>query len=241
MLQLPHEEFIYLGDTARLPYGTKSPETIVRYTQECCAYLADLDVKMIVIACNTASAVALDTVAPQFEIPIMGVIEPVIHTLSQAKRIGLWGTRATIASQIYQKKISHFFPHATLIATPTQLLVSLVEEGFIDHPITHLAIQEYLAQAPIDTLVLACTHFPLLKTQIEKIAGPQVQVIDPAISAALAARDKLIKLNLLSENVHPSAPRFYVTDDPARFANLAPQFLGKPCISVELLKTSLII
>ena len=230
MRELPHEEFIYLGDTARLPYGTKSPDTIVRYTQECCDYLSDLDVKMIVIACNTASAVALDSLVSN--IPIMGVIDPVIQTLTNST-IGIWGTRATIASQIYQKKIEQFLPAAKIIAIPTQLLVSLVEEGFIDHPITHLAIREYLGQTTIDTLVLACTHFPLLKTQIEKIAGPHVQVIDPAISAATAARNTLATLNLLSENSNPTAPKFYVTDDPARFAALAPQFLGQECIAVE--------
>lgn len=239
MLHLPYEEFIYLGDTARLPYGTKSPETIVKYTQECCAYLSDLDVKMIVIACNTASAVALETVASHFEIPILGVIDPVIQTLA-ASRIGVWGTRATISSQIYQNKLHHALPHSTIIATPTQLLVSLVEEGFIDHPITHLAIREYLGQTRIDMLVLACTHFPLLKSQIEKITGPQIQVIDPAIPAAIAARNKLGKLNLLAENRKTNAAKFYVTDDPARFAALAPQFLGQLCTSVELLKTSLI-
>lgn len=218
---LPNESFIYLGDTAHLPYGTKSPETILRYTQQGCAFLKSQGVKLIVIACNTATAILPPSPS------IIGVIDPVISQIAPTSHIGILGTRATIASGVYQSKLP---PSTKITAVAAPLLVSLVEEGFIDHPITHLAIQEYIQHlAHVDTLILACTHFPLLKELIQKALGPTVHIIDPAIATALATA------KALQQNLSPCASptRFYVTDDPGKFARLGPQFLGSPIEEVK--------
>jgi glutamate racemase len=234
---LPHEQLIYFGDTARLPYGTKSRETIIRYTTQSCSFLVDLGVKLIVIACNTATSMALDTLSPLFSIPIIGVIDPVIETVvknSPTGRIGILATRATVQSGVYQKKIQQHLPHAEITAIASPLLVSLVEEGFIDHPITHLAIQEYtrpLLEAEVDTVVLACTHFPLIKTLIEQALGPAVQVIDPAFAAARAVQQNFS--NLLSNEKDHRDPYFFVTDDPEKFGRLGPEFLGHSIANVR--------
>jgi glutamate racemase len=238
--ELPYEEFIYFGDTARLPYGTKSRDTIIKCTAQNCSFLADQGVKLIVIACNTATSMALDAVRSQFSIPILGVIDPIIETVAKTSpkgRIGILSTRATILSNVYQTKIEHYLPHAQITSIASQLLVSLVEEGFIDHPITHLAIQEYirpLLRAEVDTVILACTHFPLLKELIIKALGPDIQVIDPAFSTALSVRKTLSDLSLLSEERNSSEPSYFVTDDPEKFQRLGPQFLGRVISYVAL-------
>jgi glutamate racemase len=240
---LPHERLIYLGDTAHLPYGTKSPQTIIRYTMQNCAFLAAYGVKLIVIACNTSTAMALEAAASQFPIPIIGVIDPVIEEIvSSGSRIGILGTHATVASGAHQKKISALLPSAQITAVPAPLLVSLVEEGWIDHPMTHLAIQEYtrpLIQAQVDTVILACTHFPLLKILIKRALGPTTRVIDPSLSVAQATKQKLTDLNLLCSETDYHEPLFYVTDDPERFARLGPQFLGSPIEAVQLCELEL--
>jgi glutamate racemase len=230
---LPHEQFIYFGDTARLPYGTKSRETIIRYTTQNCSFLEGQGVKMIVIACNTATSMALDSVS--LSIPVIGVIDPVIKLIA-SKRIGILGTRATISSGVYQQKIHALIPDAEITAIPAPLLVSLVEEGFIDHPMTHLAIHEYiqpLLLAKVDTVILACTHFPLLKDLIERALGPSIQVIDPALATAKAVTQKLLELNQLSDE-KPGNSIYYVTDDQDKFQRLGPQFLGLPIPQVNL-------
>ncbi len=235
----PHEHFIYLGDTARLPYGTKSAETVTRYALESCHYLASQDVKMIVVACNTASAMAFDTLSSHFPIPIVDVIDPVIDEVvksSKTGRIGILATRATVHSKVYETKIHRAFPTAVITAVPSPLLVSLVEEGYINHLMTEIAIQEYLGpllQANVDTVVLACTHFPLLKNQIKKALGESIQVIDPAFAATEAARKKLLSLDLLSTQKKILEPTFYVTDDPEKFKRLAPAFLDHAALQVH--------
>ncbi|MGH2639992.1 MAG: glutamate racemase [Rhabdochlamydiaceae bacterium] len=244
---LPYEQLIYFGDTARLPYGTKSRDTIIRYTTQNCSFLAAQGVKLIIIACNTATSMALDAVAGQFTFPIVGVIDPVIEKViktSPTGRIGILGTRATVISGVYQQKIHDYLPHADITAIASPLLVSLVEEGFIDHPMTHLAIQEYvrpLLLAGVDTVILACTHFPLLKTLIEKALGPAIKVIDPALASAKATKKALSELNLLSDEKNPLDPLFCVTDDPDKFKRLGPQFLGQSITHVKLCDTSYIL
>lgn len=239
---LPFEQFVYLGDTARLPYGTKSPEAIIQYTLESCSFLASQGVKLIVIACNTATAIALDSLI-HFSIPIIGVIDPVIERIvktSPHSRIGILSTKSTAASGVYQKKIHYFLPAAPITAVAATLLVTLVEEGFIDHPMTKLAIQEYirpLLLAQIDTAILACTHFPLLKNQIEKALGPSIQVIDPACDTSHAVKRLLSRLDLLSTEQKSIEPIFYVTDDPEKFKRLAPGFLDQSISYVSLCQT----
>ncbi len=237
---LPYETLIYLGDTARLPYGTKSQETILRYTQESCSFLIDQGVKLIVIACNTATSIALDYLADFFSIPLLGVIDPIIGKVIQTSpsgRIGILGTRATVKSGVYQKKIERYLPHAQITAIASPLLVSLVEEGFIDHPITRLSIQEYvrpLLIAQVDTVILACTHFPLIQNLIEQALGPGIHVIDPAYATAKAAKKLLLDLNLLTTEKKLADALFYVTDDPDKFKRLGPQFLGHSIEDVRL-------
>lgn len=237
---LPYEHMLYLGDTARLPYGTKSRETIIRYTIQSCSFLANQGVKLIVIACNTATSMALDDVQSHFSIPIIGVIDPVIeHVVQTSKkgRIGILATRATIVSGVYQKKIADHLPNAEITPIAAPLLVNLIEEGFIDHPLTHLALQEYirpLLLAEVDAVVLGCTHFPLIKTVIEKAVGPHVRVIDPAFACAQATQHTLALHNLLSLDQKERDALFYVTDDPDRFQRLGPQFLGYATPNVAL-------
>jgi glutamate racemase len=179
---------------------------------------------------------ALEPIQSHFPIPIIGVIDPVLEELSTSRHIGVLGTRATIASKLHYHKIQQLLPHAQITALPSPLLVSLVEEGWSDHPITFSAIQEYikpLLEANIDTLILACTHFPLIQDLIQKAAGPSIRVLNPAIACAKATREILSSLNLLSEENIRIDPLFYVTDDPNRFKKLGPQFLGRPIKSVE--------
>ena len=233
---LPYEQFLYLGDTAHLPYGTKSRETILQYALQNCTFLSRQGVKCIVIACNTATSVALEQMQSLFSIPIIGVIDPLFDLLSSSHRIGILGTRATIASKLHEHKIQRLLPNTQITALAAPLLVSLVEEGWIDHPITPLAIQDYikpLLQANIDTLILACTHFPLIQHLIQKATGPIVQIINPAIACAKATLQALTSHNLLSKEKAPAEPLFYVTDDPARFKELGPRFLGHPIAQVK--------
>jgi glutamate racemase len=236
---LSHEQMLYLGDTANLPYGTKSRETIARYAIQNCSFLIDQGVKLIVIACNTATSIALEAVQSKFKVPIIGVIDPVIEQVIQKSpqgRIGILATRATVMSSVYQKKIHAHLPNAEITAIAAPLLVSLIEEGFIDHPMTHLAIEEYLRPlvlAQIDTVILGCTHFPLLKSSIEKTLGPHVRVIDPAFACAKAVKQNLTHLDLLSKGLKPLDPLFYVTDDPEKFTRLGPYFLGHEISNVH--------
>jgi len=200
----------------------------VRYTRECCGFLVEQGVKLIVLACNTASALALDEIKNEFSIPIIGMIDPVIRQLNPSwSSIGLLATRATVSSGIYQSKISH--KNVTAVSAP--LLVSLVEEGYIDHPMTTLAIDEYtrpLLEAKVQSVILACTHFPLLKKQIEKWLGPEIDVMDPALAAAEEV-DSLLSHHDTNER---GSTRFFVTDDVEKFQRLGPQFLGSPVGSI---------
>ncbi len=239
---LPYEHFIYLGDTARLPYGTRSREAIIRYTLQNCSFLSSQEAKLIVIACNTATSMALEAARAQFSIPIIGVIDPIIEQVIKASptgSIGVLGTQATVNSGIYEKKIHAHLPAAKIAASASPLLVALVEEGLIDHPMTRLAIQEYirpLLHAQVDTVILACTHFPLLKKFIEKALGPAVQVIDPAFATAQAVRKTLADLNLLSLKQSSVDPLFCVTDDPEKFARLGAQLLNHAITDIRLVE-----
>jgi glutamate racemase len=236
---LPQEQFIYLGDTACLPYGTKSQKTIINYTLQNCSFLVRKGAKCIVIACNTATSMALEHVQPHFSIPIIGVIDPLMSSLRSTFRIGILGTRATIDSKLHQTKIQHLFPKAHITAIASPLLVSLIEEGWSHHPITLLAIQEYLQPlAHIDTLILACTHFPLIQDLIQKAIGPSVSIINPALACAKATLQTLKSLNLLSKKTAPT--EFYVTGNPTRFKELGPQFLGHPIAHVERIKLKIL-
>jgi len=194
---LPQERILYLGDTARVPYGGKSAETVTRYSREISDLLLAEGAKMIVVACNTASALALPSIAPDYPVPMIGVLEPGATAAVKATwsgKIGVIGTRATIASQAYTKAIHRLNPELSVNAIACPLLVPLIEEGLLDDEITEAVLHRYLGpmlREGIDTLVLGCTHYPLLKAAISRICGPGVSLVDSAENCALAVKQLL--------------------------------------------------
>ncbi len=242
---LPHENLVYLGDTARVPYGSKSPSTVVRFACEDTQFLLQQNVKAVVVACNTASAWALPALERQFHLPIFGVIIPgACAALAKTKsgRVGVIGTNATIRSQAYSKAILARCDTAQVFAQPCPLLVPLVEEAWQDHPVTLRVLREYLTpllRQNIDTLVLGCTHYPLLKTAIRQVTKGRVKLVDSAESCAAYVRERLGALKLLSANRgHPGTIQPFVTDEVQRFDELAARFLGQktePAWKIDLL------
>lgn len=238
---LPHENIIYFGDTARLPYGAKSPETIVRYSIENATFLIQKEVKVLVIACNTASAHALESLQQRFSLPVIGVIEPGAESAVQATkngRIGVLGTNGTINSQSYQKAILKLAPMAQIFPIACPLFVPFVEENCIDHPAMHLIVQEYLRplkEKGIDTLLLGCTHYPLLKILIQKEMGEGVTIVDSATSCAEKVSETLSRGSLNRSSEKLSNYHYFVSDDPDKFRVSGSSFLGMPIDNVSLL------
>lgn len=240
---LPHEDLIYLGDTARVPYGTKSPASVVRFACEDTRFLLEQNVKAVVVACNTASAWALQTLERRFPVPVFGVILPGVRVALQKtrnQRIGVIGTSATIRSQAYTKAILARVDDAEVFARACPLLVPLVEEGWTNHAVTHQVLQEYLGpllHRGIDTLVLGCTHYPLLKKAIRAVVGEEIALVDSAESCALYVSERLELLKLLREDRHRGTIQPFVTDETERFVEFAKKFLGfkiQPAAKVQL-------
>lgn len=237
--QLPHENIVYFGDTARLPYGTKSAETILRYSTENAIFLLHHKVKCIVVACNTATAYALDHLQHLFKVPVVGVIAPGVATAlatSKNKNIAIIGTTATIQSGVYQREILQRCPEAHVIAHPCPLFVPLIEEGLLSHGATKLLIKEYLKpimESSVDTLLLGCTHYPLLEEQIKEVVGPGVAIVDSAQACAKAVADALTEKHLHDTSENLGISRFFVSDDPHKFQSMAIRFFGKPLSHVE--------
>lgn len=238
---LPGESLVYLGDTARVPYGTKSPDTVTRYSREAARFLRGHDVKMVVVACNTASSVAMEAVQEEAGVPAVGVIVPGAHRAVQATRghhIGVIGTRATIQSGAYVKAILSMDPDAEVLTRPCPLFVPLAEEGWTDNDVAHAVAREYLRpfrEADVDTLVLGCTHYPLLKSVIGAESGEGVTLVDSAESVAAAVRDRLRAEPDLAAPTHgyEAGHRFYVTDVPGPFVDVAERFLGRELRHLE--------
>lgn len=234
MRALPFENLIYFGDTARLPYGEKSAETVLRYSIENTEFLMQHEVKAIVIACNTATACALEELSRMFNIPLIGVIEPSVENAVEASKggkIAVLGTRATIHSGIYQREIKRRNPKATVLAIACPLLVPLVEENYISHPATRMILKDYLKpvhQEDIDTVVLGCTHYPLLAHMIEEELGPGKRVINSAAACAEKLRKLLKVYDIYNSNDSPVSHQFFVSDDPLKFQSLGKDFLGMP-------------
>lgn len=232
---LPTEDLIYLGDTARVPYGTKSPSTVVRFSCEDTQFLVQQNVKAVVVACNTASAWALPTLEKKFKVPIFGVILPGVRAALEKthnQRIGVIGTGATIRSKAYSNGLLARCDSAKVFAQACPLLVPLVEEGWINHRVTRAILAEYLIplrRHRIDTLILGCTHYPLLKPAIRALVGTGVALVDSAESCARYVKERLEHMRLLSRRrrrrgvIQP-----FVTDEADRFAELARRFLGAP-------------
>lgn len=237
--QLPHESLLYFGDTARVPYGPKSPDTVQRYSREIATFLQAEGVKAIVVACNTATAHALATLRSEFDMPIIGVVEPGARAAvaaSRSGRIGVIGTVGTIKSGAYERAIRALSPDVSILARACPLFVPLVEEGWIDHEATRLVAREYLApfiEAEIDTLVLGCTHYPLLAPLLAELLGPDVRLIDSAAETAAEAARTLGTERMLSRASEP-VYRFVASDDPLMFLQLGQRFLGGAIEGVEI-------
>jgi len=230
---LPHEDLIYLGDTARVPYGTKSPATVTRFACEDTQFLVAQKVKAVVVACNSATAWGLSTLERHFDLPVIGVILPGAQAAlgaSRSKRIGVIGTNATIRSQAYHRNILARCDSAHVFARATPLLVPLVEEGWINHKVTLEVLRDYLRPLltqRIDTLVLGCTHYPLLKGALRKVVGHRVTLVDSAESCARYLQERLDFLQLLVERRRRRGTILpFVTDEPERFGEFAERFLG---------------
>jgi glutamate racemase len=239
MRQLPNESLVYFGDTARVPYGPKSPETVQRYSKEIAAYLIEQGVKAIVVACNTATAHALPMLVESLPVPVVGVVGPGARAAVRATRtghIGVIGTEGTIRSGAYVRAIHAEAPDATVTALPCPLFVPLVEEGWTDHDATRLIAREYLApllRDEMDTLVLGCTHYPLLKPMIAEIVGPRVRLIDSAEETAADTRRMLIEHDLVTSS-ELARYRFVASDDPQQFLSLGQRFFGDAIERVEV-------
>jgi glutamate racemase len=240
MARLPHERIVYLGDTARVPYGPKSPETVQRYSRQIASWLEEQGVKLIVVACNTATAHALDVLVAECRVPVIGVIAPGARAavdVSHSGRIGVIGTSGTIASRAYHRAITALNADAVINGCACPLFVPLVEEGWTDHPATRLIAQTYLQplmDATIDTLVLGCTHYPLLAPIIADVVGPDVTLVDSANETARAVETLLRELQLTtSVTVMPVEHRFVCTDAPDGFYRLAQRILGPVVNRVE--------
>jgi glutamate racemase len=233
---LPAEDTIYLGDTARVPYGTKSAEVVTRYAINNARFLVDNGIKLLVIACNTASAVALGELQRQLEVPVIGVIEPGARKALEAtknKTIGVIGTEGTVASSSYQATLARLDPQVKVLARSCPLFVPLTEEGWENHPVAKTVAQEYLSdwsKQGIDTLILGCTHYPILKRTISKVISPKITLVDSASAIASTVAKTIDKLALTKESgsspaSHPSH-QCYVTDVPKRFQQVGERFLG---------------
>lgn len=237
---LPYESTVYLGDTARVPYGNKSKDTIVRYSFENARFLLRHHIKLLVIACNTASAFALEEIRSALPIPVIGVIEPGAKAATAATRtgrVGIIGTEGTIKSGAYCSAIKALAPDVKTFTQACPMFVPLAEEGWTDNSIAIDTAAMYLAPLKkfgIDTLVLGCTHYPLLKRTIAKVMGPGVKLIDSAEAAAQEVRRTLAENGIANgQNTAPSR-RFYVTDSPERFIKVGKTFFGEELSDAEL-------
>ncbi|MGB3022045.1 MAG: glutamate racemase [Methyloceanibacter sp.] len=237
--RLPHERFVYLGDTARLPYGTKSAETVTAYALQATRLLTGEGVKMVVVACNTASAVALAPLAEALApVPVIGVIEPGARAgvaATRNNRIAVIATEGTIKGGAYLRAIQAVRGEVNVVQQPCQVFVALAEEGWTDSPVTIAAAERYLlplfdeAEAP-DTIVLGCTHFPVLAAAIRQVIGDDVAMVDSAETTAKAVAEALAVAAMSNDGRESGASqmRFFATDSPERFARVGAIFLGRP-------------
>ena len=238
MRHLPNENIVYFGDTARVPYGSKSKDNIIRYSRQIIHFLKTKGVKAIVIACNTASALALDVVREESDIPIIGVVEPGARAAlaaTKTKKIGVIGTEGTIRSAMYEKIIQGFDPEASVIGKACPLFVPLVEEGFAKHHVTEEIIDYYLSsflETDIDSLILGCTHYPLLRSRIREYVGDKIQLVNPAYETAMDLKKLLQESGLENEALEKgtqekehAAYSFYVSDAADKFMQFANSIL----------------
>jgi len=239
---LPHEQILYFGDTARVPYGVKSADTVAQYAAQITDFLLARKVKLLIVACNTMAAVAASTIRARSPVPVLDVIETgaqVAARCTRNRRVGVIGTLTTVASGAYDAAIHGHDSSIAIHSQACPLFVPLVEEGWLEHPVTLLTAQEYLAPLlaqDIDTLVLGCTHYPLLRPLLAGVTGSTVQLVDSAEATAAQTGTLLARLGLLNPGNVPPAHQFFVTDVPQRFRAVGERFLGQPLAAIEVVK-----
>lgn len=239
---LPNENIIYFGDTARLPYGTKSKETVINYSVEITKFLLNKNVKMIVVACNTASSVALNYLRRLTAIPIIGVIKPgskAAIAKTNNYKIGVIGTLGTIQSYAYKTQIHKFDRNINVFSKACSLFVQLAEDGWTENKIAEMIAKEYLhefKEQNIDTLILGCTHYPILKKTISKVLGKKIKLIDSGEETAKEVKRILGEKNLLNSQKKNGQHKFYVTDFQKKFKEISERFLGQPIHDVKKVK-----
>ena len=244
MERLPFENITYFGDTARVPYGVKSVETITGYAKQITEFLLKQEVKLLIVACNTIAAVAGETVRKIAPVEVLDVIDAGARRAAaetKSRNIGVIGTPATINSNAYARAIHRYDPQVRIYSQACPLFVPLVEEGWLDHPVTRLTAQEYLKPVlaeHIDTLVLGCTHYPLLKPLFEQLLGPQIRIVDSAQAMASITADLLVQEKLVNQALIRPEYRFFVTDVPYRFQTIGERFLGRTLSKVDIVKLS---
>ncbi len=233
MRNLPNENIVYFGDTARVPYGSKSKETVLRYSRQIYKFLKTKNVKAVVIACNTASALALDELEAEADVPVLGVVKPGTVAALQTtknKKIGVIATESTIKSQLYQKLIALADPDIQVFGKACPLFVPLVEEGWTNDPITLEVAKRYLAELQereIDTLIMGCTHYPLLRTLLKSFLGDSVQLVNPAYETARTLKNMLLEQGMQNDSGRSGSYCFYASDSTERFKKFADSIL--PC------------
>lgn len=232
---LPQEDIVYLGDTAHLPYGNKSPETVLQYALANASFLVEQKIKLLIIPCHTACCHALETLEQKLSIKVIGVIQPGLKLIQPFQRIAVLATTSTIESGIYQKAILKQNPAAKLIALPCPLFVPLIEEGFHDHPAANLVAHAYLdpIKEQIDGALLACTHYPLIRSTLSEVLGPRVTLVEPAAPCAMEAALYLKNNHLLNLQTTQPQYQFYASDDPEKFSRLGKIFFGSTLENVE--------
>lgn len=242
MRQIPNEKIVYFGDTARVPYGSKSQETVTRYSKQIVRFLQTHEVKTIVVACNTASAYALDALEKEIDIPIIGVVKPgakVASEVTKNGKIGVIATEATIGSQIYSKYIKEINKDVTIYGKACPLFVPLVEEGLLKDPVTDEIARRYLAELidiDIDTLILGCTHYPLIRSTLGRIIGEKVTLVNPAYETAIELKKLLIEKDLLNEEspkLGENQYQFYVSDGAEKFKSFANSIIKYGILSAK--------
>lgn len=233
MRQLPNEDIVYFGDTARVPYGSKSKKTVLKYSKQIVRFLLTKDVKAIVVACNTASALALDEIAEEIDIPIIGVVKPgakmAVETTKKGN-VGVIATQSTIKSGIYNDYIRELNPDITVVSKACPLFVPLVEEGLLEDRVTDDIVGRYLQELKeynVDSLVLGCTHYPLLRNTIKRFMGEEVHLVNPAYETAKSLKELLTEQGILNKKKHKSEYEYYVSDGVDQFISFADRVL--PC------------
>uniref|UniRef100_E6QTY5 glutamate racemase n=1 Tax=mine drainage metagenome TaxID=410659 RepID=E6QTY5_9ZZZZ len=242
MERLPFEHIVYFGDTARVPYGVKSVETIAHYTQQIAQFLLEKNVKVLIIACNTMAAVAAQTVRDAAPVPVLDVIEAGAQAAVQVSisaQIGVIGTPATVNSNAYARAIHAQLRGARVYSQACPLFVPLVEEGWLEHEVTRLTAQEYLRPViaeGVDTLVLGCTHYPLIKPLLHSVMGEGVRLVDSAEAMAQKTAELLAAQGLLNPSLNQPDYDYYVTDVPVKFQTIGERFLGRSLNNVHVVK-----